>query len=204
MPIHVAEQPMAALDAYARIPISYKVREIFDVTLCDHGVGGLLLSPRRLENPYVKDYDALPGEGPMGWAQRFDVSNWTCLAARLDGRLAGGAVVAFNTPGVWMLEGRVDLAVLWDLRVDPHHRGRGVGAALFAAAEARAAMRGCRRLKVETQNVNVPACRFYARQGCSLGAINRYAYPGLPAEIQLLWYKDLAGSVNRRRPTCPP
>jgi GNAT superfamily N-acetyltransferase len=90
-----------------------------------------------------------------------------------------------------MLEGRRDLAVLWDLRVAPEARGQGVGAALFQAAEAWAAARGCRQMKVETQNVNVPACRFYASQGCVLGAIHRFAYPELPHEVQLLWYRDL-------------
>jgi ribosomal protein S18 acetylase RimI-like enzyme len=75
--------------------------------------------------------------------------------------------------------------------VSPAARGRGAGRALFAAAEGWARARGCRELKVETQNVNVPACRFYMRQGCALGAVNRGAYPGLTGEIQLLWYKDL-------------
>lgn len=199
MPIEIADEPMAALDAYACIPISYKVHEMLDLAPCDHGLGGLLLLPRRLENPYLKDYDALAGEGPTSWAQRFDVSNWGCLVARLAGRLVGGAVVAFNTPGVWMLEGRIDLAVLWDLRVEPENRGHGVGTALFRAAEAWAVARGCRRLKVETQNVNVPACRFYARQGCLLGAINRHAYPDLPGEVQLLWHKDLRDSGPHQR-----
>ena len=36
-----------------------------------------------------------------------------------------------------------------------------------------------------------PACRFYAKQGCELAAIHRFAYPELPNEVQLLWYKDL-------------
>jgi len=44
---------------------------------------------------------------------------------------------------------------------------------------------------VETQNVNVPACRFYARMGCVLGGIHRFAYPELPGEARLLWYKAL-------------
>ena len=56
--------------------------------------------------------------------------------------------------------------------------------------------RGCRWLKVETQNINVPACRFYAKQGCVLGAIHRFAYPDYPNEAQLLWYKDLAGQTG--------
>ena len=103
----------------------------------------------------------------------------------------GGAVVAFDTPGLIMLEGRRDLAVLWDIRVDPDHQRRGVGTALFGAAETWSRTRGCRQLKIETQNVNVPACRFYLGQGCVLGGINRFAYREFPEEVQLLWYKDL-------------
>jgi hypothetical protein len=38
----------------------------------------------------------------------------------------------------------------------------------------------------------VPACRFYQKMGCTLGAIDRFAYPGLPAEVRLLWWKALA------------
>jgi hypothetical protein len=45
--------------------------------------------------------------------------------------------------------------------------------------------------KSETQNNNVSACRFYAKQGCVLGGINRYAYPDHPDEAQLLWYKEI-------------
>ena len=55
-----------------------------------------------------------------------------------------------------------------------------------------AAARGCRRLKVETQNINVPACRFYERQGCVLAEVRRDAYPELPGEIQLLWQKAVS------------
>ena len=72
-------------------------------------------------------------------------------------------------------------------------RGKGVGTALFQAAEQWAVARGCRRLQVETQNINVPACKFYAKQGCTLGEVHRLAYPEHPDEVQLLWHKDLAG-----------
>jgi len=91
-----------------------------------------------------------------------------------------------------MLERQSDLALLWDLRVAPDARRQGVGALLFQAAERWASMRGARRLKVETQNINVPACRFYASQGCTLGATDHTAYPDLPGEVQLLWHKELA------------
>jgi GNAT superfamily N-acetyltransferase len=188
MAIEVTEEPAAALAELARIPISFVVRSVFDVV---DDADGFALTERPLAAPYVKDYDAISGEGPTRWADRFDLSNWGFLAARVDGRHVGAAAVAFDTAGVDMLEGRRDLAVLWDLRVVPEARGEGVGSALFRAAEAWARVRGCVQLKIETQNINVPACRFYAGQGCMLGAVNRSAYPELPDEIQLLWYKDL-------------
>lgn len=191
MRVEVVEEPASALAEYGRVPIAFEVRRILDVSAPGDGLGGLVLTERAVDAPYVKDYDAIAGCEPARWAERFDVSRWAFFAARVDDRRVGGAVVAFGTPGVEMLEGRRDLAVLWDIRVAPDARGQGVGAALIRAAEAWAVARRCRWMKVETQNVNVPACRFYARQGYVLGAIHRFAYPGLPGEAQLLWYRDL-------------
>jgi GNAT superfamily N-acetyltransferase len=149
------------------------------------------LSERRLEVPYEKDYDAMAGEGPLRWGQRFDLSNWALFTARFANRIVGGATAAFDTPGLTMLEGRPDLAVLWDIRVSPDARRQGVGSALFQGVEAWAQLHGCRELKIETQNTNAQACRFYERQGCHLRTIHRAAYPELPDEIQLLWYKNV-------------
>lgn len=198
MRIEVSEQPITALAEYARIPIAFEVNRVLDVAVQGSGRAGFVLSDRRIDTaPYMKDYDAIKGEGPVQWARRFDVSNWGLFAARMEGRLVGGAAVAYDTIGLNMLEGRTDLAVLWDIRVAPAVRGQGVGSALFRAAEAWATARGCLRLKVETQNINVPACWFYARQGCVLEAIHAGAYPECPGEIQLLWYKDLdRGAIN--------
>jgi GNAT superfamily N-acetyltransferase len=190
--MEIKEEPIAAAAELARVPIAFEVESVFDVLPRGGGLGGLILSERRVDVPYVKDYDAAEGEHPAQWAGRFDVSNWGLIGAWSGGARVGGAVIAFNTEGVNMLEGRTDLAVLWDIRVSPEARGRGVGFGLFRAVEAWAAARGCKLLKVETQNINVPACRFYARQGCVLGAINRFAYRELPEEVQLLWYRTLS------------
>ena len=183
---------MSALAEHGRISIAFLVERVLEPRLVDGGLGGIVLAERPVGRPYVKDYDAIDGEGPTRWARRFDVRNWGLLGAHADGSRVGGAVLAFDTPGVDMLEGRTDLAVLWDLRVRPDWRGRGVGRRLFEAAERWAAARGCRRLKVETQNVNAAACAFYAGRGCTLGAIDRHAYAALPDEARLLWYGELA------------
>lgn len=188
MNVVVTDGPMGEMDEYAHIPIAFEVRSVLEIEVRDEGPR---MHERAVDAPWVKDYDA-GEERPQRWPRRFDVSNWRVFRARSGGRLVGGAVVAWDTPGVDMLEGRRDLAVLWDIRVLTGARGHGVGTALFRAAEAWARERGCRQLKIETQNINVPACRFYARKGCELGAIDRFAYPALPDETQLLWYLDLA------------
>ena len=191
MKVEIVEEPTTALEEYAAIPIAFEVRLVLDVADPGKGLGEFVLTERRLDVPYVKDYDAINGGNPARWAARFDLSRWGFLVALVEGRRIGGAVVAFDTPDLSMLEGDGGHAVLWDIRVSPDARGKKIGSALFRAAEAWAQARGCRQLRIETQNTNVPACRFYARQGCVLAAVNRFAYPALPDEIQLLWYKDL-------------
>ena len=182
----------AVLSEYAAISIAFVVNRVLEVGFLDGSLGGMSLTETGVTSPYVKDYDAVQGAGPQCWPGRFDVSNWGLIGARRDGASAGGAVIATRTPGLDMLGGRDDVAVLWDIRVSPRERGRGIGSVLFQAAGDWARARGCRWLKIETQNVNVPACRFYQKMGCTLGAIDRFAYPGQPAEVRLLWWKALA------------
>jgi GNAT superfamily N-acetyltransferase len=189
MQIEASGVPSAALIEYAHIPIVFEINAVLDVSDRPDG-GGFILTERRIQTPYLKDYDAL-GETPVEWARRFDTSKWGLLIARIDDQCVGGLTLAYDTPGLDLLEGRSDLAVLWDVRVAPARRRHGIGASLFAAAEAWAAVRDCRHLKVETQNINLAACRFYQRQGCLLRAAHSGVYSACPDEIQLLWYKDL-------------
>jgi GNAT superfamily N-acetyltransferase len=185
--VTVEEQPDWV--AYGRVSIAFTVDRILDAV--GRPGGGYDLHERPLTTPYAKNYDSIPEERPQGWSARFDTSRWGVLVARADDVRVGGVVVAIDTPSVHMLEGRADLAVLWDIRVKPEWRGCGVGTALFRAAELWAKQRGKGELKVETQNVNAGACRFYERMGCELRAIDRLAYPSLPQEVQFLWFKRL-------------
>jgi GNAT superfamily N-acetyltransferase len=190
--LEVAQEPVTGLAEYGQIPIAFEVRQILDVSPARDAGLGFALTERFVEPPFVKDYDSVAAEHPSQWARRFDVSKWGLFAARLDGRRVGGVVVAHDTAGVAMLEGRHDLAVLWDIRVAPDARRHGVASALFAAAEAWAVDRGCTQLKVETQNVNVAACRFYEKQGCVIAQANYGAYADVPDEVQLIWCKSLS------------
>jgi len=200
MSFELTHEPVTpvTLAEHAKISIGFVVDRVLQLTATQGGMGGLAFADTAVAAPYVKDYDAIKGEGPTRWTDRFDTSNWGLIRARQDGNVAGGAVIAWRTPAVHMLAGRDDVAVLWDIRVAPAHRGTGVGSALFRAAESWAGTRGCDWLKIETQNINVVACRFYRQMGCTLGGIDRFAYPDLPAEVQLLWWKALTGTF---RPT---
>ncbi len=191
MQIEIAVEGSEALDAYASIPIAYGIIEILDADTSSHALGLLPFASRILDTPILKDYDAQPGNHPLHWPRRFDVRGWGFLVARTGKARVGGAVVVALSPDIELLEGRDDLALLWDIRVTPAERNHGVGTALLAGAEAWARARGAHVLKVETQNTNVPACRFYASHGFVLRAARRGAYPELPHEVQFLWYKDL-------------
>ncbi len=195
MSIEIQKVGVDLLPRYAAIPISFKVESVFRIEVIDQGLGGFALIEEKVA-PYTKDYDSKEKDDPrpIGWTKRFDVSKWGFFLALNGSRALGGATVAIDTPDVNMLEGRKDLAVLWDIRVHPDERRRGIGSKLFKHAADWARRKGCRQLKVETQNINVPACRFYAKQGCELGAIHRYGYAGcsdVAHEAMLLWYLKL-------------
>ena len=186
--IHIVEEPIQAGFAdYARVPIAFMVEKVLDIREAPGGAPAL--AERKIPVPYVKDYDR--DDHPTTWPARFDVSRWGLLAAVMKGQRMGGAIIAVDTPGLTMLDGRTDLAVLWDIRVTSGARRKGIGSALFQAVEHWARSRNCREVRAETQNTNVTACRFYERQGCVLEVVNRHTYLEMPEEIQLLWHKGL-------------
>ena len=192
MSIRILEINPVQLAEYGRIPSRFLVHSILEVDLVGDGLGGMILREVQVEQPYVKDYDAY-GELPTDWPLKFDVRKWGLFLA-MDGREpVGAAAVAVDTTGVFMLEGRNDLAVLWDIRVHP--KARGVGISLFRYAAKWSRKQGCNQMKIETQNVNVPACRFYHKMGACLGEIRRFGYAAVPAvahEVMLCWYLDLS------------
>jgi len=193
MDLRIVEEALTrkTLEDYGRISIAFVVSSRLRLDLADGGLGGITLTEEPVEPPRLKDYDAEEGDDPRRWAERWDLSRWRLISAFDGQKRIGGAVVALNGPGMWFLRGRDDMAALWDLRIDPEYRRRGVGKALFATAADWARRQGCRQLKIETQNINVPACRFYAAMGARLGGIDRFAYSNLPDEVEMDWFLAL-------------
>lgn len=193
MNIDILPVTLESLTEYSTVPITFQVESKFSVEQFKDSLG-FRLREEKVAPSYVMDYDVIDGEGPTRWLKRFDITAWRLFMAKQGGDLIGGAVIAISTPHLFMLDDREDLAVLWDIRVKPDFRHSGIGTKLFGKAALWANSKGCNQLKVETQNVNVPACRFYAKQGCHLGGINLYHYTQNPLTIDhvmLLWYLDL-------------
>jgi len=181
---------------YSRIPNWYEVRSVLRIEPVDDGLAGLRVVEEEVAEPFIRDYDSHHKDNPTHWAGQFDISRWGILLATDENDdPVGGATVAVDAP-VYPLDRfqRPDLAVLWDIRVDPDHRRSGVGGQLLRHAAAWARSEGYGQLGIETDSSNVGACRFYAKQGCELGAIHRYGYSGIAAVAEnamLLWYLEL-------------
>lgn len=193
--MEIREIGVDLLSSYAAIPDSFKVESEFRVELIDKGLGGMRFVEEKI-TPYIK-WDDQSDEKlkPESWPEHFDINKMGVFMAFKDSRPVGGAAVLIDVPaGMITHFEKEGTAVLWDIRVHPDDRRRGIGSMLFKQAVDWAKRKGCVYLKIETQNVNVPACRFYSKNGCVLGAIHRYGYASVANvahESMLLWYLDL-------------
>lgn len=178
-------------DRYAKIPMLVHVKSIFKLEKVNNGLGGIVLKETPVE-AYIKDLGVY--EKPTKYADEFDISNWAFFMA-FDGEQPVGAVaIASKTKEVNMLDGRDDMSVLWDIRVDDRYKHQGVGTKLFDLAVEWSKSNGFIQMKIECQNNNVQACKFYHKQGAILGKIDTYAYYkdiDIRDEVQLIWYLDL-------------
>ena len=71
---------------------------------------------------------------------------------------------------------------LYDLKVNPDCRGKGVGRLLIEAGKKLAVERGYRGLYTQGQDNNLGACRFYLKNGFVIGGLNTNVYKGTPQE----------------------
>ena len=194
MEFEIRRQKSASLATYASVPIGFAISEVVDTTTLRPGQSAF---STKAVHPRTKDYDAIPGNHPGTWPDRFPVEQWVILAAYSQrGERIGAAVVIVDPEGIARAGGRTEHAVLWDLRISPFVHGQGVGRALLSAAMDAARAAGCRGLDAETQDVNAAACRFYAANGFVLSAVEPRAYPDEPEETKLIWTRTLANDIR--------
>jgi streptothricin acetyltransferase len=136
--------------------------------------------------PYRKCYGPHAGDDPSAHLKAPDKA---VFLAYLDGSVAGRVIVS---------EGWNGYAWIDDIAVDVRRRRAGVGRALMDRAVAWAVERSLPGIRLETQDNNVPACKFYESYGFHLGGFDRDLYRGLDEEtkeIALFWYLPLRAAA---------
>ena len=116
-----------------------------------------------LPQPYTRDFrSGLTAED----MQRYQglLAQGLSLGAYAAGQLAG---VAIGGAEEWN-----GTLWIWEFHVAPTFQGRGIGRSLMDRLADLARPAGLRTLRVETQNTNVPAIRFYRRVGFRMEAVD--------------------------------
>ncbi|MBQ4558033.1 MAG: GNAT family N-acetyltransferase [Clostridia bacterium] len=185
--ITYGELPLENIKEYENISMNYTTNKKYQIKKINNGLGGIIFELVDVPEFY-KDF----GVKVEHWKEIFDLTNWKFFVAyNAKNELVAGCVVATKTANCRMLEGRDDIAVLWDIRVSNEYKRQGIGQKLFDMAIKWAKDSGFKTFKVECQNTNTSAVKFYHKQGMELCAINEFAYPDYPNEAQLLWYLNL-------------
>jgi len=149
-----------------------------EAELCLRAENGQISYTVRPVTPYVKRYGPEVHDA-QAYIGQPDHAAWL---AYVDGRLAGQILVKEH----WNR-----YAIIWDIVVDPPFRLRGVGRRLIEQAIRWARERGLPGVVLETQNINVAACRLYESCGFALRGFDGYLYRGIEpdtGEIALFWY----------------
>lgn len=114
---------------------------------------------------YVKQW----GDGPSDTERRREI---------VGKGLSYGAFIGERMVGALLMEKRDwnNSLHIEDVEVMPDWRGRGVGRLLMARSDEVARELGVRAVSLETQNTNVPAIRFYRRNGYEIDCVDLSLY----------------------------
>ncbi|OPZ79459.1 MAG: TDP-fucosamine acetyltransferase [Alphaproteobacteria bacterium ADurb.Bin438] len=176
------------LDKYDAVEMNFMVKSLY--RLKNKGLQGFELKEEKIDTPYIKDYRKY--NNAVDYDKKFDITNWRFFMAFDDLKPVGGATLVMKTKGVYMLDFKENLGALWDIRINNDYKNQGIGSKLFDMVKNCAKSNGLKELKIETQNVNVPACKFYSKQGAKLKGIREQVYQKEEQEeIQFLFYLDL-------------
>lgn len=176
---------------YDEIPMLVHIKSQYQIEKINNGLGGFLLKEIPVDE-YTKSFNEY--EIASDYEKQWDISNWAIFMAFDDDKSIAGATVVTRTKDIDMLSGRDDLAVLWNIRVADEYKHQGIGQQLFNMASLWSKEHNMRQMKIECQNNNIPACKFYHKQGAVLCEINEYAYYNdskISDEVQFIWYLDL-------------
>ena len=156
-----------------RMDLSFTAHEIYAV---ERHPNSFVLVEQPLLPPLEKRYE-------LEWSE--PAASAYAIVAEYAGQVVG---VGALTISEWNRR-----ATLAHLYVDRASRGAGIGTQLLEALAREAAGRGVRALWVETQNVNVPAIRFYRARGFELCGLDTSLYDPMlaPGETAVFLIRTL-------------
>lgn len=132
-----------------------------------------------LEHPYMKSY---PNDD-CDYTVYIDNPDKAVFLAYSNAECVGQIILRKE----WNLYAFVE-----DICVSQAVRGQGIGSALIQNAVDWAKKSGVNGLSLETQDNNLIACRFYAKCGFEIGAVNTMLYKNFEKpwsdEVAVLWY----------------
>ena len=189
--ITIKEVDKTYFTLYDQVSANVDVRSEYRVNRVNRGLGGLVFEEVPV-TPYVKDLSIY--EKATEYEEMFDISNWRFYMA-FDGDTPVGAMtVAGTTKGMDMLGEKSGACVLWDIRVADAYKHMGIGQRMLDLGKEAAKADGYQIMIIECQNNNVPACRFYWKQGALLSKLDMNAYdsePEIADEVQFVWHLEL-------------
>ena len=131
-----------------------------------------------ISNSYTKSY----ANDELDYATYIDNPEKIVYLAYVGNELAGQIILRRN----WN-----KYAYIEDIRVRSRYRRTGIGTKLIEAAFEWAKKGHMPGIMLETQDNNVPACKFYESCGFKLGGFDGYLYKGINPrtdESALYWY----------------
>ena len=189
--IYVKKTDRSCFEMYDSVSMNVDVRSEYRIKRLDNGLGGMMFEEVPVI-PYIKDLSVY--ERATEYEKEFDITYWSFYMAFDDEKPVGALTVSARTDKLYMLAGREDACVLWDIRVADAYKHQGIGQKMLDLAIKDAKAAGYKQMIIECQNNNVPACKFYHKQGALLSKLDMYAYydePDCRNEVQFLWYLDL-------------
>ncbi|MCR4586494.1 MAG: GNAT family N-acetyltransferase [Lachnospiraceae bacterium] len=144
--IQIKKTDRSCFEMYDSVSQNVDVRSEYRIKRIDGGLGGFVFEEAAVD-PYVKDLSVY--ERAMEYEREFDISHWSFYMAFDDEKPVGAMTIAAREPKLYMLSGREDACVLWDIRVADAYKHRGIGQQMLDMSIEEARANGYRQMIIE-------------------------------------------------------
>lgn len=176
MALNIEKISYENLNDFNRIDDSFEVRSVIELSMVQ---GEIRYKIKEVPEGWEKKYNA-----PKDFDTASVINSETAaiFLAYLDDQIAGKIVLK----KYWN-----NFAYIDDIAVDRSFRRRGIGQQLLHRAISWAREKNFPGIMLETQNINVGACKLYESCGFQIGGFDKLVYNAMDLpkdEIAIFWY----------------